>query len=102
MVIVDTTVWVDFLRGTRVRTEEEFGRVRKLLSEFELFETGGEQLAITAARNFRSIREKGRTVRRTIDCLIASFCLANGYPLLHRDRDFDPFEEILGLAVIHP
>ena len=131
MVIVDTTVWVDYLRGTcnpetdwldreadqerlgltdlilcevlqGVRSDREFRRVREELLKFELFEAGGERLAVAAAQNFRSIREKGRTVRKTIDCLIATFCLANGHALLHRDRNFDAFEQNLGLTVLHP
>ena len=131
MIIVDTTVWVDYLRGTRnpetewleteadrkrlgltdlilcevlegVRDEQEFGLVQSELERFELFETGGEELAIAAARNYGRIREEGRTVRKTIDCLIATFCMAHGHALLHRNRDFDAFEQILGLAVIHP
>jgi predicted nucleic acid-binding protein len=131
VVIVDTTVWVDYLRGTRnsetdwldqeagrerlgltdlilcevlqgVRSDREFRQVRAELLKFELFETGGERLAVAAAGNFRSIRAKGRTVRKTVDCLIATFCLANGHTLLHRDRDFDAFEQNLGLAVLHP
>ena len=131
MIIVDTTVWVDYLRGIRnpetgwldrelgreeigltdlilcellqgVQSEKDFGHARMVLSEFALFSTGGEELAIAAARNYRKIREEGITVRKTIDCLIATFCMAKGYALLHRDRDFDAFEEILGLAVIHP
>jgi predicted nucleic acid-binding protein len=131
VVIVDTTVWVDYLRGTRnpetdwldreadqerlgltdlilcevlqgVRSDREFRRVREELLKFELFEAGGERLAVAAAQNFRSIREKGRTVRKTIDCLIAAFCLANGHALLHRDRNFDAFEQNLGLTVLHP
>jgi hypothetical protein len=131
VIIVDTTVWVDYLRGTRnpetewleteadrkrlgltdlilcevlegVRDEQEFGLVQSELERFELFETGGEELAIAAARNYGRIREEGRTVRKTIDCLIATFCMAHGHALLHRNRDFDAFEQILGLAVIHP
>jgi predicted nucleic acid-binding protein len=131
VIIVDTTVWVDYLRGTRnpetewleteadrkrlgltdlilcevlegVRDEQEFGLVQSELERFELFETGGEELAIAAARNYSRIREEGRTVRKTIDCLIATFCMAHGHALLHRNRDFDAFEQILGLAVIHP
>ena len=131
MIIIDTTVWVDYLRGARnpetewleieadrkrlgltdlilcevlqgVRNEQEFGQVRTELQRFELFETGGEELVIAAATNFRIIRERGKTVRKTIDCLIATFCMMNGHALLHRDRDFDSFEEILGLNVIHP
>jgi hypothetical protein len=131
VVIVDTTVWVDYLRGTHnpetewleieadrkrlgltdlilcevlqgVRSEQEFSQVRTELERFALFETGGEELAIAAAGNYRRIREEGLTVRKTIDCLIATFCMSNGHALLHRDRDFDAFEEILGLPVIHP
>lgn len=131
MIIVDTTVWVDYLRGERnpatewleiavdrkrlgltdsilcevlegVRSEQKFGQVRMALQRFAIFETSGEQLAIAAAANFRIIRQKGRTVRKTIDCLIATFCLVNGHALLHRDRDFEAFEQILGLTVVHP
>jgi predicted nucleic acid-binding protein len=131
VVIVDTTVWVDYLRGARnpetewlefeadrkrlgltdlilcevlegVRGEQEFSQVRSELERFELFEIGGEELAIAAARNYRRIRTEGLSVQKTIDCLIATFCMANGHALLHRNRDFDAFERILGLAVIHP
>ncbi len=131
MVIVDTTVWIDYLRGLQnsetdyfdrqlgrqrfgltdlilcevlqgLRGEQAFKRVLHELRKFELFETGGEGLAIAAARNFRHLRQQGRTVRKTIDCLIATFCLRHGHSLLHRDRDFDHFERILGLTVIHP
>ena len=131
MVIIDTTVWVDYLRGLENKETEYFGRelgrqrfgltdlilcetlqgledqktsarVLRELRKFELFHTGGEQLAIEAARNFRTLRRQGRTVRKTMDCLIATFCLLQGHSLLHRDRDFDHFEEGLGLKVIHP
>ena len=57
---------------------------------------------MAAARNSRFLRAKGRTVRRTIDTLIATFCLLEGHALLHNDRAYDPFEEVLGLAVIRP
>lgn len=131
MVVVDTTVWVDYLRGLQnretdyfdrelgrqrfgltdlilcevlqgVSDERAFTRVLRGLRKFEFFQTGGEELAIAAARNFRNLRRRGHTVRKTIDCLIATFCLRHGYSLLHRDRDFDHFEQILGLSVIHP
>ena len=131
MVIIDTTVWIDYLRGLRnketdyfdhelgrqrfgltdlilcetlqgVGDEKAFARVLRELRKFEIFETGGAELAIESARNFRSLRQRGHTVRKTIDCLIATFCLRQGHSLLHRDRDYDPFEDILGLAVIHP
>jgi len=131
MIIVDTTVWIDYLSGRDssetdyldrelsrqrlgltdlilcetlqgVPDERSFTRVLQELGKFELFETGGEEMAILAARNFRRLRQHGRTVRKTIDCLIATFCLHHGHSLLHRDRDFDHFEQVLGLTVIHP
>lgn len=130
MVIVDTTVWVDYFRGIRnpetewvdreadkkrmgltdlilcevlqgVRSEREFRLLQAELLEFEVFQAGGVDLAVAAASNFRRLREKGRTVRKMVDCLIATFCLANGHILLHRDRDFDVFEENMGLRVLH-
>jgi predicted nucleic acid-binding protein len=131
VVIVDTTVWIDFLGGhptaeaawldrelTRQRlgltdlilceilqgipTEGEAARTLKELRRFEVFATGGVELAAAAARNYRALRTRGKTVRKTIDCLIATFCLVHQHSLLHRDRDFDPFEDVLGLQVVHP
>ena len=131
MVIVDTTVWIDYLGGTNnpetfwldqeltrqrlgltdlilcevlqgVREHTLFTQVREELLTFHLFETGGKELAIASAINYRTLREQGYTVRRTIDCLIATFCLEAGHELLHRDRDFDVFERALGLRVVHP
>ena len=131
MVIVDTTVWIDYLNGAQtpqtdwldvevekqrlgltdlilceilqgVKTNEQATEAQRELMKFEVMPMGGIELAVTAAKNYRKLRAKGRTVRKTVDCIIATFCLANGFTLLHNDRDFDPFEEILGLHVIHP
>ncbi len=63
---------------------------------------GGVELATSAALNYRTLRARGFTIRRTLDCLIATFCLTNQHALLHSDRDFDPFERELGLQVVHP
>lgn len=131
MTIVDTSVWIDYL-GQRsnshtewldrragfwllgltdlilcevlqgIRQERDFQHVRRELAEFELVSGSGEALAVKAASNFRMLRSQGRTVRKTIDCLIATLCIEEGYSLLHRDRDFDVFEKYLGLEVIHP
>ena len=77
-------------------------RLRRDLLKFEVFETGGINLAMAAAQNYRTLRRQGLTIRATIDGLIATFCLLNGYALLHNDRDYDAFESALGLKVIHP
>jgi predicted nucleic acid-binding protein len=129
MVIVDTTVWIDYFGGgindqtiwldrevgrqrlgltdiilcevlQGVRSDTAFMQVRRELSQFQLFDTGGNELAVRAAQNYRTLRRQGYTVRTTIDCLIATFCLEFGHSLLHRDRDFDPFEKNLGLLVV--
>jgi hypothetical protein len=68
---------------------------------FEVFHTGGSEMAMATAENYRELRQRGYTVHKTIDCLIATFCLEAGHELLHRDRDFDCFEKLLGLRVVH-
>ena len=59
-------------------------------------------LALQSAQNYRALRKKGITTRKTIDCLIATFCIAEHHKLLHRDSDYDGFEKHLGLSVVHP
>jgi predicted nucleic acid-binding protein len=129
MTIVDTTVWVDYLNGVStpqtdwldrqltsrrlglldvmlceilqgLSSEKEAARVLRHLQQFEILETGGAELAVEAARNYRLLRARGCTVRKTIDCLIATFCMLEGHTLLHADRDFDPFEGLLRLQVV--
>jgi hypothetical protein len=61
---------------------------------------GGRAIAIGAAENFRALKRRGVSVRKTIDALIATFCIVHGHELLHCDRDFDPFQRHLGLHVM--
>jgi predicted nucleic acid-binding protein len=129
MVIVDSTVWVDYVNGksnvetrlleTKIGREDigltdlilcevlqglrgagEVEEVKAELLEFSVFQTGGARMAIETALNYQKLRGKGFTVRKTIDCWIATFCIREGHELLHRDRDFDPFEKELGLRVV--
>jgi predicted nucleic acid-binding protein len=131
MTIVDTTVWIDYFRGLSteqttwldkhlsqqrigvtdlilcevlqgIRHESRVEAVQQELFKLEIFSTGGVDLALAAAANYRKLRTKDFTIRRTLDCFIATFCLQHDHALLHHDRDFDPFEKILGLRVIHP
>ena len=86
-----------------VRDDVAAKAVVRELAKLVVFETGGVALARDAARNYRTLRSRGHTVRKTIDCLmIATFCLREHHSLLHRDRDFDPFEQFLELSVVHP
>jgi len=131
MVIVDTSVWIDIVNGVRnphtdwyllhsplqrlgltdlILTEvlqgtsntAEFDRIHHLLNNFVIFHPEDSSLALQAARNYQLLRGRGITIRKTIDCLIATFCIESGHALLHRDRDFDYFEQYLGLKTIKP
>ncbi len=131
MVIVDSTVWIDYITGAStietiwldreidqrrigvpdlvlcevlqgVRGDASYRRIREQFKRYEILQCGGEVIAVAAAQNYRSLRKKGITVRKTIECLLATFCIIEGHSLLHHDRDFDPFEELLSLHVIHP
>lgn len=126
MILVDSSVWIDYFRGTLTvqterldallgseplavgdlvltevlqgfNSERDFNQARKLLTSLEVVEIGGREIAIQAARHFRTLRLLGVTVRKTIDMLIATFCIENDYALLYSDRDFEPFVERLGM-----
>ena len=129
MTIADSSVWIDLLRETdspQVRLLRDGlqvgsiavadlvvlevlqglrdgprGRVRARLLVLETHAIGGLALCLRAADNYQQLRARGFTIRSTIDCLIATFCIEGGHTLLHSDRDFDPFEEHLGLQVLH-
>jgi hypothetical protein len=71
-----------------IQDEGEFAQARANFLKLKIFPTGGSELAIIAAQNYRELRLRGYTVRKTTDCLIATFCLQGKHELLHRDRDF--------------
>ena len=129
MILVDSSVWIDYLRGFETKqtdrlhgllglepvavgdliltevlqgttTDKEFKEVLKLLNSLEVVPLGGHSVAVQAARNFRALREKGVTIRKTIDCIIATRCIMDGLTLLHSDKDFDPFVAHLGLRSV--
>ena len=129
MILVDSSVWIDYLRGTSspqaekldallgtvplaigdliltevlqgCATDREFNAVKRTLSTLHTVNLGGLELAIEAAKNFRKLRALGFTVRKTIDTVIATRCIMDGLELLHSDRDFDPFEKHLGLRCV--
>ena len=129
MILVDSSVWIGYFRGaitaqtgkldgllgrqplaigdlilTQVLQEfavaRDFTDAKRMLTALLVVELGGEAIAIQAARNFRLLRQRGVTVRKTIDTIIATRCIEDGYTLLHDDRDFDSFEKYLGLRVV--
>lgn len=126
MILVDSSVWIDYFRGTSTpqserldkllstellaigdliltevlqgfEAERDFHQARILLTDLQIVALGGLDIAIQAARNFRTLRSLGVTVRKTIDTIIATRCIESDYALLYSDRDFDPFVAHLGL-----
>lgn len=81
-------------------SERDFKAAQRLLTTLLIVEIGGREIAIQAARNYRLLRRRGVTVRKTIDTMIATRCIESGFDLLHNDRDFDAFAAYLGLRVL--
>jgi predicted nucleic acid-binding protein len=129
VILVDSSVWIDYFRGDEtpqtskleellsVQTlaigdliltevlqgfsnDKDFNEARKELTRLDIVELGGEDVAIKAAKNYRTLRKLGFTIRKTIDTIIATRCIEDGYTLLHNDSDFVPFEKHLGLRVL--
>jgi len=129
MILVDSSVWIDYFNGkitkqtnlldsflgselivigdlilTEVlqgfQQDRDFKKAKELLDSLIFREMLGRELAIKSAENYRILRKKGVTVRKTIDVIIATFCITNNLPLLHSDRDFSPMEKHLKLKVI--
>ena len=131
MILVDSSVWIDYFRGAGtpqvelldgmlgrtplavgdlivaevlqgVPDDREFNLVRKTLDAFDRIDLAGHDIAVKAAMNFRMLRARGITVRKTIDSIIATRCIEDSLTLLHSDRDFIPFHVHLGLRVAYP
>lgn len=123
MILVDSSVWIDYFNGRSTPEtekldqllgaedlavgdlilvevlqgfcdEREFESARRLLLSLSVVDLAGPDIAIKAARNYRSLRSRGFTIRKTIDCVIATYCIDRGYELLHSNRDFDAFKRL--------
>ena len=126
MIVVDTSVWIDYVRGidaphTRLldsellenrvvtgdliiteflqgfRDDKDYRAAKRIMESLEYRDFLGKEIAFRAVDNFRTLRKNGITVRKTIDVIIATFCIENNLELIHNDRDFNPMETILGL-----
>jgi predicted nucleic acid-binding protein len=131
VILVDSSVWIDYFRGTTTPQAEkldallgnepiatgdlilaevlqgfvsnrDFNQARKLMTSLVIVDLAGQAIAIQSAKNFRVLRALGITVRKTIDTVIATRCIESGLSLLYSDRDFDPFVEHLGLRSALP
>ena len=126
MILVDTSVWIDYFNGVDTpqaqrldallsteiiaagdliaaellqgfRSDKDFQTAKSLLANLEQVQLCNAEIAVKAAQNYRYLRKQGITIRKTIDCIIATFCIENEMVLLHSDRDFEPFERYLNL-----
>ena len=131
MLLVDSSAWIDYFNGVAspqanylhealahreilvgdvilaevlqgFRRDADFEAARAAMSRFRQVAMLDPTLAVRSAQNYRALRKRGVTVRKTIDCFIATFAIEAGHELLHADIDFDPFERYLGLRVVHP
>jgi hypothetical protein len=127
MIVVDSSVWIDYLRGTDtpqaekldiligqkslivgdvilcevllgVSSEREARTVENALRQFDLVPMLGVEQALRAAALYRTLRSKGITIRKTVDLIIGAWCIAHGAMLLHKDRDFTLLEQHAGLT----
>ena len=130
MIVVDTAAWIDCINsvsvpqaellderlGKRVlavgdmilaellqgfATEQDAKRALRLLESLAFLEMAGRDVAIQSAANYRRLRRRGVTVRKTMDMLIGTYCLMHDHEILHNDRDFDVLARHLGLKVLH-
>ena len=128
MLLVDSSVWIDYFNGHATgetdfldsllgtepvaigdlilaevlqgfRSDRDHATAKRLMTSLTVYDLLGVTLALKAADNYRALRKKGVTVRKTTDAIIATFCIENGMPLLYSDRDFDPFVKHLGLKI---
>ncbi len=99
-IVVGDLILVEVLQGFRL--DKDFDAAHHALTRFPVLEMVNQSLAVQSASNYRALRKKGITIRKTIDCLIATFCIESNLTLLHSDRDFIPFAQHLKLMVWQP
>jgi predicted nucleic acid-binding protein len=129
VILADTSIWIDFFNGKitpetnildkaladsnviigdlillevlqGIRNDNEYKKTLKALETLDSFELFGKTMVLDCAKNFRKLRKKGQTIRKTADLIIATFCIKNKIPLLYSDRGFIPFSEYLELPAI--
>jgi predicted nucleic acid-binding protein len=129
MILVDSSVWIDYFNGTETlatikldgllgvqpictgdlilaevlqgfRLDEDYQAAKTLLCALPVYAMLGTVLSLKSAENFRMLRKQGITIRKTIDTMIATYCIENELSLLHSDKDFQPFQQYLGLQTV--
>lgn len=127
MIFVDSSVWIDYFNGTKTpeaekldsilcsspicigdivltevlqgfKNDKDYETAKELLTSLNIVNILDTTIALISANNFRTLRKKGITVRKTIDVIIATYCIENSLPLLYSDKDFIPFQKHLKLS----
>ncbi|MBU0472721.1 MAG: PIN domain nuclease [Bacteroidetes bacterium] len=99
VVVIGDFILTEVLQG--FKSDSDYQKAKLILNEFPILNILGEEMAIKSADNFRFLRKNGITIRKTIDVIIATFCIENNLELLHNDRDFEPFVELLNLKTVN-
>ena len=131
MILVDSSVWIDYFNGRKTwqtdllenlfsnvpiiigdlilteilqgfRSDNDYKTAKSFLSDLPFRQMGGYQVAVQSAQNYRALRKKSVTVRKTIDVIIGTYCILEDLPLLHDDRDFEPMVSHLSLKILSP
>lgn len=97
LVLIGDLIYIEVLQGFRI--EKDFNLAQQLVDALVFKEMVGKEVAFQSIHNYRLLRKKGVTVRKTIDVIIGTFCIVNSLELLHSDNDFDPMEKYLGLKI---
>jgi predicted nucleic acid-binding protein len=129
MIVVDSSVWIDYFNGKETQqtdlldsylgntpiimgdliltevlqgfqSNKDYESAKQMLLQMPFMAIGGLELSLESAVNYRQLRKKGVTVRKTIDIMIGTFCIHHQIPLLHDDKDFEPMVEFLGLKIV--
>lgn len=129
MILVDSSVWIAYFNGSGIwqvdeldkilgnqelligdlilsevlqgfRSDKDFNQAKEFLDELLFCQIGGYENAVRSAKNFRTLRKQGITVRKTMDVFIATYCIEYNIALLHADKDFEPFESYLELETV--
>jgi predicted nucleic acid-binding protein len=98
IVVIGDYILVEVLQG--FRKDKDYETAKNILGAFPCLNMLGEEIAVKSAENYRTLRKKGVTIRKTIDVIISTFCIENDLQLLHNDKDFLPFEKYLGLQPV--
>ncbi len=131
MILADTSVWIDYFNGSITphtdtldtalfagtvaiadlifleilqgfKNDKDYAKARDRLAKLDQYSIFNNEMVEQCAENYRALRKKGITIRKTNDVIIATYCIKHQMPLLYLDRDFNPFVKHLGLVSACP